>query len=123
MEPRDVVAAWWDRVEARDWPAAGALLAPDVVVEWPVTAERFVGRDDFVAVQREYPEGWSIRVREILADGDRVVSHVDVPHVEMGLSHAVSLWTVRDGAVVAAVEYWTSPGMEPAPDWRRPYAS
>jgi ketosteroid isomerase-like protein len=123
MTPGETVAAWWARVEARDWPAAAELLAADLVVTWPVTAERFVGRDNFMAVQREYPEGWSIRVREILADGPRVVSHVDVPHVDLGLSHAVSLWTVHHGRITDAVEYWTSPATEVPPAWRRPYAS
>jgi len=123
MGPKEAVAAWWERVEARDWAAACALLAADLVVDWPVTGERFVGPDNFIAVQREYPEGWSIQIREILADGDRVVSHVDVPHVETGLSHALSLWTVRDGQLTTGVEYWTAPGMEAAPEWRRPYRS
>ncbi|MBT2478668.1 hypothetical protein [Streptomyces sp. ISL-94] len=34
---------------------------------------------------------------------------------------AVSLWTVRDGEIVGAREYWTSPGQDPAPRWRAGY--
>jgi ketosteroid isomerase-like protein len=121
MEPKDVVTTLWDRIAARDWAAVGALLAPDAVVDWPVTGERIAGRDNFVAIQREYPPGWSIRVRDVVADGERVISHVDVPHTELGLSQVVSVWTVRDGVIVAGREYWTSPGTEAPPEWRRPY--
>ncbi|AXK31777.1 nuclear transport factor 2 family protein [Streptomyces armeniacus] len=121
MEPLKVVEALWQRIEARDWAGAGELLAEDAVVEWPVTAERIVGRANFLAVNSEYPEGWEIRVRRIVADGVTVVSEVDVPHVEFGMFHAASFWTVRDGVVVRAREFWTSPGAEAAPAWRAPY--
>ncbi|MGW7350031.1 nuclear transport factor 2 family protein [Streptomyces sp. NPDC054784] len=120
--PSAVVAELWRRVGARDWAGVGVLLAEDVVVEWPVTAERMVGRANFLAVNSEYPEGWEIRVRRVVADGDTVVSEVDVPHAEFGMFHAASFWTVREGVVVRAREYWTSPGAESAPAWRHPYA-
>lgn len=121
MEPVEVIRALWARIEARDWAGAGALVAEDAVVEWPVSAERISGRANFLAVQSEYPEGWSIRVLGIVADGERVVSEVEVPHVEFGLFRAASFWTVRDGVVVSGREYWTSPGADPSPQWRAPY--
>lgn len=121
MEPAKTVHALWERIQARDWSGTGALLAEDVVVDWPVSAERIVGRENYLRVQSEYPEGWSIRVLRVLAEGDQVVSEVEVPHEETGLFRAVSFWTVRDGLVTAGREYWTEPGADPSPDWRRPY--
>jgi ketosteroid isomerase-like protein len=118
MSPTETVRELWDRIEARDWPAVGELLAEDVVVEWPVTAERIVGRDNFVSVQREYPEGWSIRVIRIFGDGEDVVSEVDVPHVTAGEFRAASFWKVKDGKVIAGREYWTSPGSDEPQGWR-----
>ncbi|MFC7922040.1 nuclear transport factor 2 family protein [Streptomyces cinereoruber] len=56
-EASDVVGALWDRMQARDRDGLAALLAEDAVVEWPVSGERITGRDDYVAVNREYPEG------------------------------------------------------------------
>ena len=117
-----VIEALWQRIQARDWDGVTELIAPDVVVEWPVTGERIVGRDNFVAIQREYPEGWSINVLRLVAHGDEVVSEVQVPHVDMGMFIAASFWTVRDGQVVRGREYWVSPGSEAPPEWRRPYA-
>lgn len=73
------------------------------------------------SVHSEYPEGWSIRVLRVVADGDQAVSEVEVPHVDLGLFHAASFWTVRDGRVVAGREYWTSPGADPRPEWRARY--
>lgn len=119
MTPKDVVTALWDRIQARDWAGVGALVAVDAVVEWPVTGERIVGRDRFLRVQMEYPEGWSIRVLRVVAEGEWVASEVEVPHVDAGLFRDAAFWTVRDGVIVAGTEYWTTPGSEEVPPWRR----
>lgn len=121
MEPSQIVQELWDRMQARDWPGLGELLADDLVVEWPVSGERIVGRDNYVSVNAMYPEGWSIRVLRVMADGDAVVSEVEVPHDTMGLHRVVSLWTVRDGRITAGREYWTESGSDPSPAWRAAY--
>jgi ketosteroid isomerase-like protein len=121
MEPAQVIQQLWDRFQARDWAGAAELLADDLVVEWPVSAERIVGRENFVAVNREYPEGWTIRVLRIVAEGEAVVSEVAVPHDTLGDFRAASFWTVRDGKIVDGREYWTSPGSDPALDSRARY--
>ncbi|MGA5495262.1 nuclear transport factor 2 family protein [Streptomyces cinereoruber] len=120
-EASDVVGALWDRMQARDWDGLAALLTEDAVVEWPVSGERITGRDDYVAVNREYPEGWSVRVLRIVAGDGEAVSEVEVPHEGVGTFRAVSFWTVRDGRIVRGTEYWTSPGADPRPAWRAAY--
>ncbi|WP_047893713.1 nuclear transport factor 2 family protein [Micromonospora sp. RV43] len=118
MDSEAVVRALWDRMQARDWTGVGDLLADDVVVEWPASAERIVGRDHYVKINAEYPEGWSIRVLRVVASGDTVVSEVEVPHEEMGVHRVASFWTVRDGRIVDGREYWTGLGTDPSPQWR-----
>ncbi|MFF3126620.1 nuclear transport factor 2 family protein [Streptomyces sp. NPDC057908] len=71
MESSEVIEALWDRIQARDWAAVAGLVAEDAVIEWPVSGERIVGNKNFVAVNSSYPEGWSIRVLRIVADGKR----------------------------------------------------
>ena len=113
-----MVRALWDRMQARDWTGVGELLADDVVVEWPVSAERIVGRENYVRINAEYPEGWSIRVLRVVAAGDTVVSEVEVPHEEMGVHRVAAFWAVRDGKIVDGRVYWTSLGADPSPQWR-----
>jgi len=122
MEPVQVVLSVWARIAARDWAGLAVLLAPEVRLEWPATREVFVGRENFVSVQAEYPEGWAITVLTTVAQGEAVVSEVEVPHQEFGLFRAASFWTVSDGMVVAATEYWIRVGGEQPPDWRAAYA-
>ncbi|UED85982.1 nuclear transport factor 2 family protein [Streptomyces profundus] len=115
---RSVVRALWDRTQARDWAGVREVLAPDVVVEWPASAERIVGRENYVGLNAEYPEGWSIKVLRLVEEGDVVVSEVEVPHVESGIHRVASFWTVRDGLITAGREYWTEYGSDPVPAWR-----
>jgi ketosteroid isomerase-like protein len=121
MNAKQTVRALWDRIQDRDWAGVGELLADDLVVEWPVSAERIVGRANFLSVNSEYPQGWSINVLRVVADGDTAVSEVEVPHETMGPSVAVSFWTVRDGVITAGREYWTTPGSDESPAWRTGY--
>ncbi len=123
MKPEQVVRELWNRISARDWPGVGELLAPDVRVEWPASGEIFVGPADFVAIQAEYPEGWAINVLSLLSQGEQVVSEVEVPHEELGGTfRAASFWTVRDGLIVAATEYWVTVGADQVPAWREKYS-
>ncbi|PWK71976.1 ketosteroid isomerase-like protein [Streptomyces sp. CG 926] len=122
MEPLKVVAQLWERIEARDWNGVAELIAEDAVIEWPVSGERIVGRANFIAVNSDdgYADERSVELLRILADGNLVVTEVEIPQDHV-VYRAVSLWTVRDGEVVGAREYWTSPGQDPAPRWRAGY--
>ena len=77
-KPAGVVRAFWERMEARDWAGARALLADDVAVVWPATRERFVGADVFIEVNQRYPGDWHIDVRKTVADRDEVFAWVEV---------------------------------------------
>jgi ketosteroid isomerase-like protein len=116
----EVVRQLWDRFEARDWDGAGRLLHDDVVVDWPHTGERFVGRDHVIGVNAAYPEGWAIKVLRIVAEGDQVVSEVFVTHPD-GNAYAASFFELRDGRIARAVEYWVDERYQDPPDWRAPY--
>src|SRR5215831_18362077 len=94
MEPREVVAEFWRRMQARDWDGLGSLLAEDFSVDWPDTRQRLRGRENYLEFNRTYPEGWTIEVLTIVADGDTVVSEVRVPHDERGVFYALSILQV-----------------------------
>ena len=70
----------WHRIQARDWDGVGELLAEKFVLEWPNARIRLRGRMNFVEFNRSYPEGWSIEVLRIVAEGNTAVSEVRVPH-------------------------------------------
>jgi ketosteroid isomerase-like protein len=110
----------WERLEARDWDAVAAQIHPDAVVDWPNTGERMRGRENYLAVQREYPEGWHIEVLRLVDGGDVVVSEIRVDQAGKRF-FAVSLFELSGGQIVRAVEYWSDGEPAPAPEWRAPW--
>ncbi len=116
-DPAEVVRRFFERMEARDWPGAAELVAPDAVVEWPATGERFTG-EGFVAMNAAYPEGWSIAVDDVVASGDRVAALVTVTHPP-DVHRCGGFYAVRDGTITGGVELWVTEGADTPPAWRR----
>lgn len=118
-EAEQVVAGFFRAMQARDWDLAGACLADDVTVWWPVTDERFTA-SRFLAMQRAYPEGWEITVEEVLGGGDRVSARVAVDQGgERFWCHG--WYRVVDGRIREATELWGTEGSEAPPGWRRAF--
>lgn len=106
---------------AKDWASVKETLAGDVEVFWPATREVIRGRQNVVAVNAEYPTGWSIEVLNVYSAGEVIVSEVQVPQEGVGVFRVVSLWTVVDNLIVSGREYWIAYGGDDVPAWRRPY--
>jgi ketosteroid isomerase-like protein len=115
VEPSEIVAEFWSRIQARDWDGLSELLEDGFVVEWPNARLRIRGRDNFVGFNRSYPEGWSIEVLRILAQGDTVVSEVRVPHPTVGPHYAITFLEVRGGKLLGGREYWMEEQREEPP--------
>jgi hypothetical protein len=120
MEVKEVAGEFWRRIEARDWNGLGELLAEDFIVEWPNARLRIRGRANFVGFNRTYPEGWSIEVLRIVADGNTAVSEVRVPHPEIGPHYALSFLEIEAGLAKRGREYWVEErSEEPNPERAR----
>lgn len=115
----EVVARLFDTMQARDWAGARACVAPDAVVVYPVSGERFRG-DGWMAMNEAYPEGWEIEVVELVADGDRAAARVAVR--QDGTTFWCAGWyRTEGGRIVEATEIWATGDSESPPEWRRPY--
>ena len=69
----------------------------------------------------EYPEGWTLSVRRIVAEGDEVASEIVVRHGEATF-RAASFFELRDGRIVRTTEYWVEEGAEEPSPWRAGWA-
>ena len=108
------------------------LLAEDFEAHWPNTRERIRSREDFIALNEHYPGSWRYRVRRIEEHAGGAVTVTEISNGKTGF-FAVSFFTVRDGRITVAEEYFgektvhrrtTAPpgrnATEPAPDGRSP---
>ncbi len=114
---RDVVVGYWQAMQSNDFRAAAQWLHDAYVLDWPQSGERIRGRDNFAAINEQYPAAgrWQFTINRIVAEGDQVVSDVTVTDGQI-TARAITFSTVRAGKIVHQVEYWPDPFEAPA--WR-----
>jgi ketosteroid isomerase-like protein len=107
----------WRAIERRDWDAAAACLHEEYVQEWPQSGERIVGRDDALAINRNFPGGVPrMTLRRAVGQGDLVATEVELRYADGSFYHGVSILEFRDGKVVRETDYFAQPFQ--APQWR-----
>ncbi len=116
-----VVREFFELMEARRWDDAEARVAADADIRFTETGERFRGTG-FVAMNRAYPDGWTIDVVEVLAVGDRVAAQVRVA-LPPDVFWCAGFYSVDDGQIVNGVEHWVTEGSAAPPDWRQPFTA
>ena len=97
----------WQALAAQDWERAKAELHPQAVVEWPHTGERFASCEAFIEVHRAFPGPWTLDVRRIVTQGRDIASEVVVRSGE-DTWFVASFFSLRDGRIAEAVEYWVA---------------
>ena len=121
MNNKQIVENFWLTMATNDFYAAAGLLHDDYVLEWPQSGERIRGRDNFAAINTNYPaEGkWRFTINQIVEEGDMVVTDVTATDGKM-IGRAITFSTIRDGKIWKQIEFWPDPFE--APIWRAQWA-
>ena len=119
--PTEVVRGFFERMEARQWDSAGELLSPSLHIEYTATGEVFDG-DNFLAMNRAYPDGWTIRIVETIAEGNRVAAHVSVQQ-DNDTFRCAGFYEIANGVIESGVEHWVTERSEAPPVWRQEFVS
>jgi hypothetical protein len=115
--PADVAERLWKAIAAGDWDTAAGLIADGFVQEWPQSGERIVGRDDALAINRDFPGGLpNMRFRKMSEGGELAVMESELTYADGSVYQGVSIIEIRDGRVVKETDYFAEPF--PAPEWR-----
>ena len=117
MNNKQIVENFWLTMATNDFYAAARLLHDDYILEWPQSGERILGRDNFAAINTNYPaEGeWRFTINQILEEGNVVVTDVAVTDGKM-IGRAITFSTIRDEKIWKQIEFWPDPFE--APMWR-----
>jgi ketosteroid isomerase-like protein len=105
---KELVTAFADRLERRDWAGLAELLAEDVVYELPQTRERIRGRDRYVTFNAEYPGDWHVAPRVILGD-DHDGSLLFEWALDDERSLAIAFFEVNEGRITKITDFWPEP--------------
>ena len=109
---RELAAELWRLFDAGRFRDALPLLAEDFEARWPNTRERIRGRENFIALNENYPGVWRCAVRRIEECAGGVVTVTEIGDDRTAL-FAVSFFSVRDGRIAAAEEYFGDNGPPP----------
>jgi ketosteroid isomerase-like protein len=111
----DVVREFWRLMATNDFQAVGAVLAPEFVLEWPLSGERIRGAERFARMNGEYPANgrWQFTIHRIVSGEGEAVSDVCVTDGVQS-AQAISFFTIREGKITRLIEYWPEPYAAPA---------
>jgi hypothetical protein len=114
----EVVQEFYRRMNTNDFHSAGQMLSDSCILEWPQSKERIRGRDNFVAVNNEYPAygRWLFTINRIVGNATEAVSDVSITDGTQ-VARAITSATVQEGKIVKQVEYW--PDSYDAPENRK----
>lgn len=108
VKPKEIVAAFADRMERRDWTAFAELLAPDVVYEIPQSRERIRGREKYVTFNAEFPGDWHVEPQVIVAD-EQHGSLLFQWTLAGESSLAIAFFEFAGGAITKITDFWPEP--------------
>jgi hypothetical protein len=93
-----------------DFRGAGGLLADDFVLNYPQSREHMRGRENWVALNQEYPAAgrWSFQVHRLIVENHQAVTEVTVSDI-VNQFMLVSFFQARDGSIQRMIEYWPDP--------------
>ena len=117
MNNKQILENFWAAMETNDFHAASQLLHEEYSLDWPQSGERILGRENFAAVNTNYPaEGkWHFQINHIVAEDNMVVTDVSVTEGKIS-GRAITFSTIKDEKIWKQVEFWPDPFEAPA--WR-----
>ena len=94
---------------------AHQIYHDNVVVEWPQSGERILGRRNLRALREAYPAEVSFDIRRIRGSGELWVTEYVTTYNERPV-HTVSIMEFREGKVARETSYFAD--QYEAPEWR-----
>jgi len=103
----EVANRFWELMKTNDFRSVGSLMSDDFTLEWPQSNERIRGRDNFAAMNEEYPAHgrWEFTVNRLFGNEDEAVSDVSVTD-GVQRARAITFFSVVSGQIVKIVEFW-----------------
>lgn len=117
MDSKQLIEAFWKRMESNDFYAVADLLHDEFTLEWHQSGELIRGRENFAKINTAYPANgkWHFNINTIVAEGDIVVTDVSVTDGVVK-DRVITFSTIRDEKIWKQVEFWPEPFT--APEWR-----
>jgi hypothetical protein len=114
IDTKTLIERHWQASESGDLNAEHDIYAPDALLDYPQTGERFRGRDTIQAQRGSHPADRHFAVRRVLGHGSLWVSECVITYDGVP-TFSVSIMELNDGLVDHETQYFADP-FAPAPD-------
>ena len=98
----------WEASESGDIDLEHAIYAPDAILDYPQSGERFRGRSKIQAQRGGHPAERHFTIRRILGHGDLWVSECVITYDGVP-THSISIMEIADGFVTHETQYFADP--------------
>jgi SnoaL-like domain len=98
----------WEASERGDIDAEHAIYAPDAILDYPQSGERFRGRSTIQAQRGGHPAERHFTIRRILGAGDLWVSECVITY-DGAPTYSLSVMEIADGLVKHETQYFADP--------------
>ena len=102
----DIVKEYWTRMQSNNFAFAAEILSDQFILEWPQSHERLRGKENFIAVNEEYPAHgrWEFTLHRIVGDEHTVVTDVSVTD-GVSQDRAITFSYIEHGKITKQIEY------------------
>jgi len=110
MPSEEIVKTFWSLMQTNDFRSVGEVLSNDFILEWPQSKERIRGRDNFAAMNEQYPANgrWEFQINRIIAVDNEAVSDVSVTD-GVQVARVISFFQISNNLIQKMVEFWPDP--------------
>jgi len=113
LEKRRAIEQHWSASESGDVELEHRLYAEDVILDYPQSGERFVGRSTVAEQRGGNPALRHFRLRRVLGTGSLWVSECVITY-DGAPTFSVSIMEFGDGLVAHETQYFADPFEAPA---------
>ena len=117
MKITKTIIKFWEYINKAEFDKLTEVMAADANVILPNTNEKFVGRENYIRFNRDYPGRWFADVQKLFEADDEIVTAVKIFNKEGMSLYVTSFFKVKNGLITQITEYWGENG-EP-PTWRK----
>jgi ketosteroid isomerase-like protein len=107
---------YWEATLAHDLERAHGFYHDDVVVEFPQSGERILGKRNIYELRAHYPAKVTFKILRVRGEGNLWITELVITYDGGRPVHAVGVMEFRDGKIAHETHYYADP-FEP-PEWR-----
>jgi SnoaL-like domain len=115
QEIRAALDLYWEATVALDLERIHEFYQEDVIVEFPQSGERILGKQNIYELRAHYPAKLSFKVLRTRGEGNLWITEIIITYDGRPVN-VVSIMEFRDGKIAHETHYYADP-FEP-PGWR-----